>query len=129
MLYWLLMASVQSYFTLKRMAGSTFEKSGRCSEKKRSIVLKELPKSGFEKSSKHDAKNNRFLEEVAAKIDALLEEKGSNVRLAVVAPPETMGALRSLFSEMVRNRIVKELLHDYTRTPHERLEQLITKSL
>jgi protein required for attachment to host cells len=87
----------------------------------------QLPKSAFEKSSKHDAKSNRFLEEVAAKIDALLEEKGSNVRLAVVAPPETMGALRSLFSEMVRNRIVKELLHDYTRTPHERLEQLITK--
>jgi protein required for attachment to host cells len=89
----------------------------------------QTPKSAFEKSSKHDAHSSRFLQDVAAKLDELLKETGSQIRLAVVAPPETMGVLRGLFSEMVRNRIVKELLHDYTRTPHDRLEQLIRKSL
>jgi protein required for attachment to host cells len=86
------------------------------------------PRSAFEISSRHDALLLGFLRDVAAKTEQTLNQDKSH-GLLVVASPTVMGSLRSVFPAAVRERIVGELRHDYTRTPHERLEELLKNSV
>jgi protein required for attachment to host cells len=83
-----------------------------------------LPRSAFEADSQHDAEIVKFLKEAISRIDDTLQTGGRR-RVAIVASPAAIGILRSLMSDRVRQCVVQEIVHDYTRTPQERLEKIL----
>lgn len=87
-----------------------------------------LPKSSFETSSHHDAAITAFLQEVASRVHDTLRDAGQS-RLAIVASPSPLGTLRAVMSKDLRRCIVQEIAHDYTRTPHDRLEEILLGDL
>jgi protein required for attachment to host cells len=56
-------------------------------------------------------------------VDLLEVELAANAfdRLVLVAPPQTLGDLRSMLSKRLRDHVFKELPKDLTRMPHDRL--------
>jgi protein required for attachment to host cells len=58
-----------------------------------------------------------FAQNLAGILDRALDAK-SFYRLVIVAPPVTLGDLRSLISERVRATIIGEVAQDLTKTPN-----------
>lgn len=83
-----------------------------------------LPRSSFEMASHHDAQITNFLKGAISRLDDTLQS-GSYKRIAIVASPNATGILRSLMSDRMRQCVVQEIVHDYTRTPQDRLEQIL----
>jgi protein required for attachment to host cells len=83
-----------------------------------------LPRSAFEVTSHHDAEIAKFLKETIAKLDDTLETGGYK-RIAIVASPNATGILRTLMSDRMRQCVVQEIVHDYTRTPQDQLELIL----
>jgi len=63
--------------------------------------------------------------------DMLDAELAANAfdRLVLIAPPQTLGDLRSVLSKRLRNRVSKEVAKDLTRLPSERLADHISRFL
>lgn len=87
-----------------------------------------LPKASFEASSRHDAAITAFLHEVASRVHDTLRDAGQK-RLAIVASPSALGRLRAVMPKELGRCVVQEIAHDYTRTPHDRVEQILLGSL
>lgn len=64
-------------------------------------------------------------------IDLLEVELAANAfdRLVLIAPPQTLGDLRSMLSKGLRAVVVKEIDKDLTRLPSERLENHLGRFL
>lgn len=87
-----------------------------------------LPKSSFEASSHHDVAITAFLQEVARRVHDTVQGDGQK-RLAIVASPSALGTLRAVMPKELGRCVVQEIAHDYTRTPHDRLEEILLGSL
>ena len=70
----------------------------------------------------------RFLTELVAKIRKAAESKSFD-RMVLVAPPRTLGELRQLLPDNVRNMIVEELAEDLTKHPVDKVLEHVQKVL
>lgn len=83
-------------------------------------------RSAFEEVDWHRLEKSRFAREVA---DSLyrLAHKGRFDRLLVVAPPHTLGDLRSSLHDEVKQRIVGEINKSLTHCPVWEIERMLAR--
>ena len=64
-------------------------------------------------------------------VDLLEAESAANAfdRLVLIAPPQTMGDLRSMLPKRLQDLVSKEITKDLTKLPIQRLEEHLRRSL
>jgi protein required for attachment to host cells len=72
--------------------------------------------SAMEQTDWHDREEQRFLAQLAARLDKAVL-CGETPSLIVVAPPRAIGVLRKAFSSHVRQAIRAEVEKDYVKMP------------
>ena len=83
-------------------------------------------RSGVEQTDWHLIEKERFAEEVAASLEKYVERE--NVRkIAIVAPPHTIGELRKTLNTHVRELIVAEIEKDLTKHSISEIEGYISE--
>lgn len=76
------------------------------------------------RSDLHIFEKTRFAKEVAALLNNAVLEKWFD-RLVLVAPAKTLGDLRAMINDQVRERVTAELVHDYTHLSLSELEDIL----
>jgi protein required for attachment to host cells len=80
--------------------------------------------SDVEETAWHEQAAAEFLKGIAAKVDALVQEKGVN-RLILVAPPRALGILRPHLGAHSQMAIVAEVAKDLTNFPVDQIERYL----
>ena len=75
-------------------------------------------------SDLHVFEKTRFAKEVAALLNKAVLEKWFD-RLVLIAPAKTLGDLRAMISDQVRERVTAELVQDYTHLKLSELEDIL----
>jgi protein required for attachment to host cells len=70
----------------------------------------------------HDQNEQRFLTELATRLDAAAA-RGDVPGLVIVAPPRALGVLRETYSEPLRRTLRGEIERDYVNLPLEQIER------
>ncbi|PTQ75181.1 host attachment family protein [Celeribacter persicus] len=85
-------------------------------------------KTALEETDWHQLAKERFADEIA---DILYREahRGAFDRLVLVAPPSTLGDLRTRLHKTVSDKIVAELAKTLTKHPLDKIEDLLMKEL
>jgi len=79
-------------------------------------------RAGMEPTDWHEIAEQRFARDVAAALERVVRERGTET-LVVVAPPRTLAELRQAFHADVKKRIVAELPKDLTHEPVDGIEK------
>jgi protein required for attachment to host cells len=79
-------------------------------------------RSSVSQTDWHDLEEHKFADEVAAKLEKMVRERGVE-HLIVVAPPRTLAELRKSFHADVKKRIVAEIDKDLTKEPIDQIEK------
>lgn len=79
-------------------------------------------RSAMEQTDFHDQAEQRFLCELAKRLDAAVLS-GETKALIMVAPPRALGVLRHAASEHLRNAIRVEVDKDYVKLPVHEIEK------
>lgn len=88
----------------------------------RSISSSDGRRSAMEQTDWHDQAEQRFLADLAKRLDAAVLG-GEAKSLIVVAPPRALGVLRQSFSPAVRNAVRFEIHKDYVKMPVHEIEK------
>jgi protein required for attachment to host cells len=88
----------------------------------RSINSNGSRRSAMEQTDWHAQAEQRFLADLAARLDAAVMA-GETKSLIVVAPPRALGLLRQSFSSGLRSAVRAEIDKDYVRMPVHQIEK------
>lgn len=80
--------------------------------------------STYDQGDPHQAREDAFAQEAAAVL-AEKAEQGDD-RILIIAPPRSLGAMRSHYSAAVKSRLIAEVDKDLTKHPVEHIAELIT---
>ncbi|GAA3875298.1 host attachment family protein [Celeribacter arenosi] len=84
--------------------------------------------SAMEQTDWHEMSKDRFAEETAAILNRYAHD-GRFERLVIVAPPSTLGALRTKLNNDVADKIVAEIDKDFTNHPVDAIQKLLVDAL
>jgi protein required for attachment to host cells len=76
----------------------------------------------MEQTDWHDQAEQRFLTELARRLDAAVTA-GETKALVIVAPPRALGVLRQAYSNGLREAVKAEIDKDYVRMPVHEIEK------
>lgn len=79
-------------------------------------------RSSVRETDRHQQAEDRFLQETAAKIDALVRAR-TITSLVVAAPPKAMGVLRTCLSLATKEVILAEIAKDIVKLPTTEIER------
>ena len=82
-------------------------------------------RSAVEQTDWHEIAEDRFAGTVAAQLDAAAE-RGEFEKLVLVAPPNTLAALRKKLDAKTAQRVVAEIDKDFTKHPVPEIARLLT---
>lgn len=82
-------------------------------------------RSAVEQTDWHEIAEDRFAATVAAQLDAAAE-RGEFEKLVLVAPPNTLAALRKKLDAKTAQRVVAEIDKDFTKHPVPEIARLLT---
>jgi protein required for attachment to host cells len=85
-------------------------------------------KSTMEETDFHHLAKAKFAKEFAARLDRAVEADLFD-RIIIIAPPVTLGELRTHYSNGLRSRLVAEIDKDLTRHPVEDIEKQVSATL
>ena len=86
-------------------------------------------RSAMEQTDWHDQAEQRFLADLAKRLDAAVTA-GETRSIVMVAPPRALGMLRAAFTATLRDAIRAEIDKDYVKLPVHQIEKhLIEKQL
>ena len=88
----------------------------------RSINSNGSRRSAMEQTDWHDQAEQRFLADLAKRLDAAVTA-GETKSLIIVAPPRALGVMRRHYSAGVRNAVRAEIDKDYVRMPVHEIEK------
>jgi protein required for attachment to host cells len=88
----------------------------------RSINSIDSRRSAMEQTDWHDQAEQRFLADLAKRLDAAVTA-GKTKSLIVVAPPRALGLLRQAYPNGLRNAVRAEIDKDYVRMPVHEIEK------
>jgi protein required for attachment to host cells len=88
----------------------------------RSINSIDTRRSAMEQTDWHDQAEQRFLADLAKRLDAAVTA-GETKSLIVVAPPRALGHLRQAYSGAVRDAVRAEIDKDYVKLPVHEIER------
>jgi protein required for attachment to host cells len=88
----------------------------------RSINSIDGRRSAMEQTDWHDQAEQRFLTELAKRLDAAVTA-GETKALVIVAPPRALGVLRQAYSNGLREAVKAEIDKDYVRMPVHEIEK------
>jgi protein required for attachment to host cells len=88
----------------------------------RSINSNGSRRSAMEQTDWHDQAEQRFLADLAKRLDAAVTA-GETKSLIIVAPPRALGVMRQHYSAGVRNAMRAEIDKDYVRMPVHEIEK------
>jgi len=79
-------------------------------------------RSAMEQTDWHDQAEQRFLIDLADRLDAAVTA-GETKALIIVAPPRALGVLRQAYSKGVRDVVKAEIDKDYVKLPVHEIEK------
>lgn len=79
-------------------------------------------RSAMEQTDWHDQDEQRFLTELAGRLDAAVTA-GETKSVIIVAPPRALGVLRQAYSNGLRGAVRAEIDKDYVRMPVHEIEK------
>ena len=79
-------------------------------------------RSAMEQTDWHEQDEQRFLTDLAGRLDAAVAA-GETKSLIVVAPPRALGVLRQAYSDGLRGAVRAEIDKDYVRMPVHEIEK------
>jgi protein required for attachment to host cells len=79
-------------------------------------------RSAYEQTDWHGQEEQRFLTELASRLDAAVT-KGETKSIVLVAPPRALGVLRQAYTNGLRAAIKAEIDKDYVRMPVYEIEK------
>jgi protein required for attachment to host cells len=88
----------------------------------RSINSIDARRSAMEQTDWHAQAEQRFLTDLAARLDAAVTA-GETKSVIVVAPPRALGVLRQAYSGILRGALRAEIDKDYVRMPVHEIEK------
>jgi protein required for attachment to host cells len=88
----------------------------------RSISSVGSARSAVEQTDWHDLAEQRFLHDLAKRLDAAVTG-GETKSLILIAPPRALGVLRHAYSPAVREALRAEIDKDYVRLPLYEIEK------
>jgi protein required for attachment to host cells len=88
----------------------------------RSINSIDARRSAMEQTDWHQLGEQRFLADLAKRLDAALT-KGETKSLILIAPPRALGVLRQAYTHALRAAVKAEIDKDYVRMPVYEIEK------
>ncbi len=79
-------------------------------------------RSAMEQTDWHEQGERRFLEKLAARLDAGVQA-GETKSLVIVAPPRALGVLRQVYTPGLRNALAAEIDKDLVKMPVHEIEK------
>jgi protein required for attachment to host cells len=79
-------------------------------------------RSAYEQTDWHGQEEQRFLAELARRLDAAVA-KGETKAIILIAPPRALGVLRQAYTNGLRAAIKAEIDKDYVRMPVHEIEK------
>ena len=79
-------------------------------------------RSAMEQTDWHEQDERRFLEKLAARLDAAVQS-GEVKALVIAAPPRALGALRAAYTPGMRNVLTAEIDKDFVKMPVHEIEK------
>ena len=79
-------------------------------------------RASMEQTDWHEQGERRFLEKIAARIDAALQA-GEAKSVVIAAPPKALGALRQFYSPGLRSALSAEIDKDLVKMPVHEIEK------
>jgi len=76
----------------------------------------------MEQTDWHEQGEKRFLEKLAARLDAAVQA-GEAKSLIIAAPPRALGALRQIYSQGLRGALAAEIDKDLVKMPVHEIEK------
>jgi protein required for attachment to host cells len=80
------------------------------------------PRSAMDQTDWHAQGERRFLEKLAARLDAAVQA-GEAKSLVIAAPPRALGALRQVYTHGVRSALAAEIDKDLVKMPVHEIEK------
>ena len=90
----------------------------------RSINSVGARRSAMEQTDWHEQDEQRFLTDLAGRLDAAVTA-GETKSVIVVAPPRALGVLRQAYSDGLRHAVRAEIDKDYVRMPVHEIEKAL----
>ena len=81
-------------------------------------------RSSYETTDYHQVEEDRFAEEAAQRLNALLKD---DVRGILVAAPRTLGVMRRHLGVGTRSRLIAEIDKDYAQRPVAEIETMLER--
>jgi len=88
----------------------------------RSINSIDSRRSAMEQTDWHDQDEQRFLADLAKRLDTAVT-RGETRSIIMVAPPRALGVLRQAYSKGLRDAVKAEIDKDYVRMPVHEIEK------
>lgn len=85
-------------------------------------------RSALDDTDWHELAKERFAEDLAAKLYQYAH-RGEFKRIVLVAPAGVMGDMRPKLHKEVRDKVVGEVVKDYTNHPLDKVEKLLKEEL
>ncbi len=85
-------------------------------------------RSAMDDTDWHELAKERFAEDLAAKLYQYAH-RGEFKRIVLVAPAGVMGDMRPKLHKEVRDKVVGEVVKDYTNHPLDKVEKLLKEEL
>jgi protein required for attachment to host cells len=79
-------------------------------------------RSALEQPDLHDRAEQKFLEQLAGRIDGAVRE-GKAKHLILVAPPRALGMIRRAYTSTVREALKEEIEKDWVKMPISEIEK------
>jgi protein required for attachment to host cells len=79
-------------------------------------------RSAMEQTDWHSQSERRFLEKLAARLDAAVQA-GETKSLVIAAPPRALGVLRHVYTHSLRNALSAEIDKDLVKLPLHEIEK------
>lgn len=79
-------------------------------------------RSAMEQTDWHEQGERRFLEKLAARLDAAVQA-GEAKSLVIAAPPRALGALRQVYTQGLRSALTAEIDKDLVKMPVHEIEK------
>ena len=92
----------------------------------RSINSVDARRSAMEQTDWHEQAEQRFLQSLAARLDAAVNA-GKARSLIVVAPPRALGVLRQAYSHNLRAALRAEIDKDFVKLPVHEIEKHLSE--
>jgi len=90
----------------------------------RSLARMSPRRSAMEQTDWHEQDEQRFLADLAGRLDAAVTA-GETKSVIVVAPPRALGVLRQAYSDGLRHAVRAEIDKDYVKMPVHEIEKAL----